>query len=251
MQSFRQGNFDQFKFSMPLSSYKNIINIEMVIKYEVGYPSQIYWDNNNGLNYHLTIKALPSTISRKNSVPEFEDLVNRLVNMKRESKKYEDDLDDQDDSDTLSITPRLKSSFNRYNFNNSEQELPKRPALKTSFSNSDVGNVKPRYSNSYKARQQKGLDNDSTSSNVSHISASSTNLALSQDTNFNSKSYSDLIASMCFYQGDSTTPKSNSSSSSTNLHCKIEQEPSFQNIPIGSRLSSASTFHSFSDSIHI
>lgn len=262
VQSFRSSNYDQFKFSMPLSNYRTLINIELVIKYDI--PNQTFWDNNDQKNYHITIKALPQVSSRKNSVPEFEDLVNRLVNMKRD--KYEnddeDDNDRDDDKNILAITPRTKSAFSgRYNFMN--EELPKRPVLKASYSNSDVNNVKPRYSNSFKSKQnftqatsslqqvktpepqqpQPQPQSQMARPPLTHTNSGSSIHTSSSNANFNSKSYTDLLNSMCFYKGDNTLSKSTSS-----INCKEQNQAP---VPMGSRISAASTFHSLSDSIHI
>ncbi|KAL7662552.1 CBM21 domain-containing protein [[Candida] zeylanoides] len=235
IQSFRSTNYDQFKFSMPLSNYRTVIDIELVIKYEAGGPSQVFWDNNNGKNYHISVKALPSASdSRKNSAPEFEDLVNRLVNIRRDDKYDHDD-------DVEYTTPRSKPSFNsRYNFNN--EDVPSRPVLKSSYSNSDVATVKPRYSNSYRAKQKSETRPDAAAAEANPFFAA--NVPKSKDTNFNSKSYTDLLNSMCFYKGP-PKPSVSPTKSSSSINCK--DQDSFTG---ASRTSAASTFHSFSDSIH-
>ncbi|CAK7903252.1 hypothetical protein CAAN1_16S00452 [[Candida] anglica] len=243
IQSFRSSHYDQFKFSMPLSNYKSLINMELVVKYDVG--SDTFWDNNDNKNYHIEIRAIQQlpkqirkrhpTISNRNSIPEFEDLVSRLVTIKN-------DLDDENSD----ITPRSKSAFSgRYNFMN--EELPKRPVLKTSFSQSDVNTIKPKYSNSFKSR------NSAATANNNVGTSSTTNVdkptGLSNDTNFNSKSYTDLLNSYCFYKGDESRLSSNSSSNSKPKN--LSRQNTSAHTPTTVPISAASTFHFLSDSIHI
>ena len=304
VQSFKTSNYDQFKFLMPLLNYRSFIALELVIRYTA--KNQTYWDNNNTRNYHINLKTIQPVISHKNSVPEFEDLVNRLVSVKQE-------IGDGD----RSFVPRLKSSFGRYNFEDVplkpiasvtnfnpsarlgdlRSAVVSRPPLKASFSNSDVTNVKPRYSNTFKNKNlssKQGLPATRSSplksviipespkqssgafsttpfslttapaasaSLSSHagttnnsvfidLSGSSKNVSSKNPReSFNSKSYTDLINAYCFYKGD--TPQTESAPNLATESSNKSSPALFTGLPPAIPASVASTFHSFSDSIHI
>ncbi|CUM64160.1 uncharacterized protein PRCAT00001752001 [Priceomyces carsonii] len=247
--SFASIGFDQFKFQIPLTNMPRSINLEIVIKYEV--LGSTFWDNNKGHNYHINLKPFvesSNTIKNynydfKSLAPECDELVNKLLKF-----KYEDDLsikhdlyndDDLNPKQILNNNPtKNKSEFhNRYNIND-ELDKPRsyppidptienkirqvRPALKSSFSTSDILNVKPtRYSQSFKSKQK--INQSTTSVN---------------DTQFNSKSYSDLLQAYCFYNGDNNENSDRTAAPATFTN------PSYISSP-------ASTFNSLSDSIHL
>lgn len=230
-------NSDRFRFTLPLHGLSNYLNIELVLKYEVNGAT--YWDNNNSSNYKIKLKPFVSGSQNANSLfgredSKFDELVSRLSNYKYSS------FADVDDQEYLLSRPRPlsptkgKSEFHkRYNFGQEldadpfiAKEKPAsfvastlRPPLKQSLSTSDIITVKPKYSQSYKSKQQK-----ETSKN---------NAPTFTQTTFNSKSYSDLLLTYCFYNGEKS--KKLESLCTTSAYIS----------------SPASTFHSLSDSIHI
>mmetsp|Transcript_8042 Transcript_8042/g.7984 ORF Transcript_8042/g.7984 Transcript_8042/m.7984 type:complete len:513 (+) Transcript_8042:106-1644(+) len=266
--SFSSINFDQFKFVIPLEHMPKQLNLQFVIKYEVGGNN--YWDNNSMKNYHISLQPFetvsdtkPHNSSFKNTVPQFDELVTKLINFRKADYALEGDLmDSHNDEYVYSKKPfstRAKSDFhNRYNINDNLSEprsnpheprsdpfisstptinieppsnaspsslgdaATSRPPLKVSYSTSDISNIKPKYSKSYKSKQSLSQEND--------------------NTNFNSQFYTNLLQSYCFYNGDKSvsTPSSNSSST-----------PHFNSTNTISHASTASTLQSYSDSIYI
>lgn len=244
VKSFTSINFDQFRFAIPLSNMSKYLTVELVVKYEVG--GVVHWDNNNHQNYHLklhpahnqhTHQFKPYSYQPNTQTPHFDDLVNRLIGFQL---SREDEIEDYIYREkTAPVASRPKSDLHlRYNLSDELENVkprttppsttlpvaPARPKLAPSQSfpgrpaSASTVTLKPRYSQSFKAKQ-------------------ATASGLLDDATFNSASYTNLLQSYCFYNGDSGVPKSVAKLQSTT------SIPSFN--------SSASTFHALSDSIHI
>lgn len=263
--SFSSINFDQFKFVIPLEHMPKQLDLQFVIKYEVGGNS--FWDNNNLKNYHISLQPFETASntklhnsSFKNTVTQFDELVTKLVNYRKADCALDGDIINNDEYvySKKPFSSKAKSDFhNRYNINDNLSEprsnpheprsnpfisstptinieppsnsssssggaVPTRPPLKMSYSTSDISNVKPKYSKSYKSKQSVPQENDST--------------------NFNSQFYTNLLQSYCFYNGDKSTSSPSSNSSST---------PHFNSTNTIPHASTASTLQSYSDSIYI
>lgn len=248
VKSFASINFDQFRFSIPLTNMSKYINVELVVKYEVGGIA--HWDNNNHQNYYVklqpahkqqTHQVKPYSYLPNNQTPHFDDLVNRLIGFQL---SREDEIEDYIYKEkTAPVATRPKSDLHlRYNLSDELENVkprttppstlvtsaPTRPKLAPSVSfpgrplsasaSASAITLKPRYSQSFKAKQ-------------------ATAPGIADDATFNSASYTNLLQSYCFYNGDTGVAKSVAKLQSTT------SIPSFN--------SSASTFHALSDSIHI
>lgn len=247
VRSFAAINYDQFRFSIPLQNLASVVNVEFVIKYEVA--NQTFWDNNLQRNYKLKlVKQKPQTKGfnynfPSQSLPQFDELVTKLNLYQTEAKA---NLDDGNYTYLKSSPSKTRSDFHsRYDFNAELSKpreskkpstsdkipapafqsylslMPTRPPLKHSFSSSDIPE-KPKYSQSYKARQNASTSKPTTSQE--------------EPTKFNSQSYANLLEKYCFFGGD-----------------EQPQTSPLLTAPLGgSKIDSpASTFHLLSDSIHI
>jgi hypothetical protein len=229
---------DQFKFKISLDDLiygSNNVDLQMCIKYEVNNTE--YWDNNFGNNYQFKLtrvekkQVLPhypkvsssanSSFSKKqDESPQFNELVSKLMLHK--------------DSTTKKSAGQRSFSV----FNNFEDATPSRPMLGKSFSSSDIVNT-PRQR--YSQRQQRTHRNTVSTTASSSTNATTTTTAPSK-LDFSSLSYTDLLNNYCFANNSTTSNSSSTSSTST------------PNTPILTSClppSTASTLHSFSDSIHI
>lgn len=277
------GNIDQFKFKISvddliLNRYDgNNVDLQMCLKYEVN--NQTFWDNNGGENYRFKLSLVngiksytykPTTSSSSNTAAatpkkdteeshQFNELISKLI-LHQQGTKAE-----TAPATTASTTPavprpaapskRSVSSFpQRFSFsvqNNFEDhhKAPppvQRPFLRQSFSSSDImttpssGNSnfqpsvgRPKYSQSFRQRQQqRKVDSSSTTGKPE----------------FSSISYADLINNYCFANSSSTsTPNTQVTTPDSSA------SPSGASTPvIGScSPSTASTFYSLSDSLHI
>lgn len=247
VRSFAAINYDQFRFSIPLQNLASVVNVEFVIRYEVA--NQTFWDNNLQRNYKLKlVKQKPQTKGfnynfPSQSLPQFDELVTKLNLYQTEAKA---NLDDGNYTYLKSSPSKTRSDFHsRYDFNAELSKpreskkpstsdkipapafqsylslMPTRPPLKHSFSSSDIPE-KPKYSQSYKARQNASTSKPTTSQE--------------EPTKFNSQSYANLLEKYCFFGGD-----------------EQPQTSPLLTAPLGgSKIDSpASTFHLLSDSIHI
>ncbi|RLV85036.1 Protein phosphatase 1 regulatory subunit [Meyerozyma sp. JA9] len=246
VRSFAAINYDQFRFSIPLQNLASVVNVEFVIRYEVA--NQSFWDNNLQRNYKLKLVKQRPQPNRFNynfpsqSLPQFDELVTKLNSYQTEAKA---NLDDGNYTYSKSSPSKTRSDFHsRYDFNTELSKprdskkssasdkipapafqsysslMPIRPPLKHSFSSSDIPE-KPKYSQSYKARQ--------------NASAPKSTNSQEEPTKFNSQSYANLLEKYCFFGGDE------------------QPQTSPLTAPLGgSKIDSpASTFHLLSDSIHI
>lgn len=232
-------SIDQFKFKISLDDLiygSNNVDLQLCIKYEVN--GNEYWDNNFGNNYKFKLtrvekkQALPhhpkvsstlASLSKKeDDSPQFNELVSKLMLHKDSTKK--------------TAGQRSFSVFN--NFEDSSSPAGVRPPLfGKSFSSSDIVNT-PRQR--YSQRQQRSHRRDTVSTTVT--SKSSTANSNPTKLDFSSLSYTDLLNNYCFANNSTTSNSSSTSSTST------------PNTPILASClppSTASTLHSFSDSIHI
>lgn len=260
VKSLPVNGFDQFMFNVPLNNLPKSLNIEMVIKYEVNH--NVYWDNNRARNYHITLRSEGGNNSKTSKIqnynysfqknlPQFDDLVHKLLNFKND---HDDDITENEDDDFC--RPLRKSTLQkRYSFNSELSSTPRstappvRPKLVSS-----VSTPLPKYSQSYKSKHQDrsttnppksmpgvaAFDSNLSTPDDSNLSTpEDSNLSTPDDTKFNSKSYTDLLQSYCFYNGNSEISASHS------LH------HSYSSPSIPSFNSTASSFQSLSDSIHI
>lgn len=271
---------DQFKFKINLQdlltnypdSYilkQSNLNMEICCKYQVN--NQTFWDNNFGRNYKVVIKSFTATNNYKvsNTIKNYNyELVNeKLI-------KHQEELD-KVPKVMVSVKPPAPAAATR-TFNDLLDNF--RPKLVKSFSTSNI-DQRPRYSNSYKMKLKSvaapsaatpftsSLANNFTApvkvspptpkaTAVASGAAAADSIDLST-TQFNSTSYSDLLANFCF---GGSIPKSNSNTSLTSLSkLSDNSNSSVHSSSSSSSLlsnhcsipSTASTLHSFSDSIHI
>ncbi|ODV79086.1 carbohydrate-binding module family 21 protein [Suhomyces tanzawaensis NRRL Y-17324] len=305
LKSFQHSNVDQFQFKIPLSdliSHNNQSNnIKMCIKYTANH--QTYWDNNNGKNYTIVLKASDSIrtynyskSSKKasssevdDSFPQYDELVTKLINFqnsssdvgtfrdcsKSDTDSYGSAKKNFDDDYVLAkpiVSPK-KSAYSRYNLMSEElddlsksgihtpvvpikfseangpQRAVRPPLMKHSFSASDVlARPTQKYSKSYRSKQQPQSQ---------PLPQPSIPQPEKKETlKFDSLSYTDLLANYCFSGGvnESNAIKQQVSSSvpssPNDRNVGLKNENVF-GLAFASSCSPASTFHSFSDSIHI
>ncbi|KAK6460968.1 regulatory subunit for phosphoprotein phosphatase type 1 [Scheffersomyces coipomensis] len=264
-------NTDQFKFKILLDDLigeeqaptdKNgNINIQMCIKYTVN-NHQVYWDSNNGANYQIHLAPMlsgiqsytykPSTPSQKANQQQVQKQVQKqeyqeLV-LKLKAIEFE--------PETTNQSQPVASFSLKYNFTDHDSNV--RPSLKHSYSASDI--PQSRYSQAYKSKHQQ---QSQPSSNLNSVSS-----ARPLSTDFSSLSYTDIINKFCFSNGESTITSGtvNASAATTAVPLSTTTTPSIpfhQPLPIkiappnestnslSCSPTPASTFHSFSDSIHI
>lgn len=132
--SFLSLGYDQFKFVIPLTDKPPSVQVQFVVKYEVSGIS--YWDNNDSKNYRMTLTAKNNTSSRpwshksKNSVPQFDLLISKLMNFRQEDQKI---MNADERSYRLSkkfTNSKLKSDFHsRYDINLNLNEPKSNPFL--------------------------------------------------------------------------------------------------------------------------
>ncbi|KAK6458365.1 regulatory subunit for phosphoprotein phosphatase type 1 [Scheffersomyces xylosifermentans] len=235
-------NFDQFKFRISMSDLlkgkPDSLEIQLCIKYTVNH-NEVYWDNNNNNNYKIKIKAISGIKSytykkEEDEFPQFNELITKLIKFQASGNAG------VSSATTATVNNGAKKSINsRYNLDDEHEvsakprsisvappKLTRPPLLKHSFSSSDINTTTPhRYSQSYKAKHQM----------QSNSAANSTPL-VQQRADFNSLSYTDLINNYCFSNG----------ADAKKVGSQVMPE-----VPISCSPSPASTFHSFSDSIHI
>ncbi|EGW30091.1 uncharacterized protein SPAPADRAFT_144249, partial [Spathaspora passalidarum NRRL Y-27907] len=242
------GDVDQFKFKINVDDLIsnrydgfNAIDLQMCIKYEVG--SDVYWDNNGGANYQFKLTMVngiksytysPSPSKNSPSIsetpkkaeteefPQFNELISKLI-LHQQVSKSDASLARRPTIATTTAPQQPRFSFSVHN--NFEDRKPQRPFLRTSYSSSDVTTAasqqqqqagRPKYSQSFRQRQQK------------------------KDTGkpeFSSVSYADLLNNYCFANTAATAAAGSSTPTTPVL--------------AGCLPSTASTLHSFSDSIHI
>lgn len=239
---------DQFKFKISLddliSSDGKNVQLQMCIKYQVNGTE--YWDNNFGKNYQFQLTRIDrnvinnssstsvggsKTVKKDDEFPQFNELVSKLM------------LHQQD-------TQIKKKTTLQRNFEDLIKPTVSRPVLNKSYSSNDIvgsttNQPRPRYS------QRHQRNHTPTTSNLSR-------------PDFSSLSYADLLNNYCFANSSTTThnnplvsSSSNNSSISTSPIPSISStSSSTPSTPILAPTclappSTASTFHSFSDSIHI
>ncbi|RLV92463.1 hypothetical protein JA1_003179 [Spathaspora sp. JA1] len=254
------GDVDQFKFKINVDDLIsnrydgfNAIDLQMCIKYEVS--NNVYWDNNGGSNYQFKltmvngIKSYTYTPPKKNvkaaaepeEFPQFNELISKLKLHQQVSKS--DAYLARRPPAAVPITTTTTAAApqqQRFSFsvhNNFEDHKPQRPFLKTSFSSSDVTSInnqpfsnpsRPKYSQSFRHRQQKK--------------------ETAGKPEFSSGSYADLLNNYCF--ANSTTSSPVQSTTATSVNASTSSTPTTP-VVSGCLPSTASTLHSFSDSIHI
>lgn len=251
-------NFDQFKFTIPLIHLPSAINLQFCIKYAVA--GHTFWDNHDTKNYSVTLTTCskpkpkpkpkprrsnfsssfnfePPTYAAKPAAqpaakPEvtkkpvsYNELVSKLMNVKVDEQR-----------------PHRAPLFKSWLATNVSSP-PARPATQP----------RPRYSQSYKART--ATHPLTTETHLSDGSPTPTkelspeeittprSVGAFHETQFNSNTYAALLRTYCF----SGTPSANNSLSSSPSH-SISSSPAE---PTYDCASPASTFHTFSDSIHI
>jgi len=278
--SLNDGAIDQFKFKISLQDLimkspdvelkKNSqINIELCIRYCVG--NQEFWDNNNNKNYKLSIKSFTSTSSYTNSntiksysyqsnktssqtsiasseKEKFDDLlVSKLVDYKQ-SPLY-------GETSQFTVPPKKKSEFfNRYNNINDELKstADARPVLSKSFSTPNVLTTKPRYSNSYRNKHIASVAGIQAKPQPQPLQTPSKAGVIDlSNTQFNSSSYSALLANFCFSGGSETKSAPSNAKSPSNLNSSAPTSNTNLLLNHCSTPSTASMLHSFNDSIHI
>lgn len=132
--SFLSLDYDQFKFVIPLTDKPPTVQVQFVVKYDVSGIS--YWDNNDSKNYRMTLTAKKSKPSRpwshksKNSVPQFDLLISKLMSFRPEDQKI---MNSDERSYRLSkkfTNSKLKSDFHsRYDINFNLNEPKSNPFL--------------------------------------------------------------------------------------------------------------------------
>lgn len=238
-------NYDQFKFTIPLTSLPSTINTQFCIKYCVA--GSTFWDNNNTKNYSVTLTSTgkPKPKTRKAKIHSSFDFLDNL--------KSTGDNVGQTNVPYTELVSKLNSV---------KKDEHKRVPLFKSLSTTNVGSPPPRatpqsrpkYSKSYKSRtatsppalESSGLLKEQVVSppEPAHqeLKEDSTprSVGAFHETQFNSNTYAALLRTYCF----SGTPSTNSPVAT----------PTTSSTPTGLGFdcaSPASTFHSLSDSIHI
>lgn len=276
--SFPHVNIDQFQFKIPINDlqkhakFSSDLDIQLCIQYTVN--DQVFWDSNGGKNYHVLLKPQNTikTYTYQKSIDDysqFDVLVTKLMNVKNESAETLHPADASDDSDEDEEESPRKTLHSRYNFGEeslSKQTSFERPQLKQSFLVNDINPPKARYSQSYRNKKAPvAAANFSTTPVKSSLSTVTTvtstpSSASATPKSLASLSYTDLLANYCFSGGNQTAPTATAapslqrSASTTSIPKSTTPGPFsdiFGSTNFGSSCSPASTFHSFSDSIHI
>lgn len=252
MKSFSSVNFDQFKFTIPLSRLPSSISAQFCIRYDV--KGETFWDNNSTRNYNV---LLSSYVSQKASP---------FVAQKpqRDTFAYKAPTFLPAPKHALTVSLDKPSSVSPYNYNELINKLilvskapDQKPALHHSAS---LPALRPRYSQSFRAKYTDKLETSITQSQTpaQAVTQPETKTTLKliavpkkvehvgsfQDSKFNSTSYATLLQTYCF-NGASSSPASSTGGSLTSSH---SSSSSSVNLDF---MTSASTFHSYGDSIYI
>lgn len=281
----------KFKISLDdlISSDGKNVQLQMCIKYQVNDTE--YWDNNFGKNYQFqltridrkvinnissstsvgdskTVATTTTTAKKDDEFPQFNELVSKLMLHQQ---------DTQIKKKTSPVAQRSFSVFNNFEELNSGARLTvssssPRPFLNKSFSSNDIigssttSQQRPRYSQRHQRSHRKDATTTTTNTNTTTSSLSR--------PDFSSLSYADLLNNYCFANSSTTTTNNNplvgvSSLTTSSNTSSISTSPVASSTTISSISSStpntpiltptclappqstASTFHSFSDSIHI
>lgn len=275
VKSFSSLNFDQFKFTIPLTLLPSAINAQFCIKYSVA--GSTYWDNNNSKNYSVTLtssdKPSPKQRSKpkiplstfeykppafsqdshlaerpasdafapsKSSVP-YSELVTKLMHVKMDEHKKRIPLLKSNSTSNVVSTPPPK------------QSLQVRPKYSRSFisrtasQDSNSGSVtSPQKTSLVKKDEPSVIPPSKTASSLPEKALETDpftprSVGAFHETQFNSNTYAALLRTYCF----SGTPSANNS---------VANSPTGSESSLTSYYdcaSPASTFHSLSDSIHI
>lgn len=242
------GARDQFKFRFGLRDLgctDAIVKMEMCCKFVTG--NQVYWDNNNGHNYKVTLKrvgaaSLAMTDAAKAAQRRVRD---GLLETIRSYNYY-----DEDEAPALP-SPRRKSEFSKYNFDGAPSQpfVPTaRPVLKSSYSALDIFAMKPRYLKQYSKRLTVAGPSAGAAPETPAASESTPRTALNPLSS--SLSYTDLLANFCFSNGSSASVSGQASPATP-----PKLPPTQLNLPTPFATScsplTASTLHALGDSIHI
>ena len=236
---FPRANVDQFMFRIPLhdlhhhTKYNAEVNLQLCIEYRTA--NQVFWDNNGGRNYNFRLKPKNTISTYTYKKPEGHDeLVSKLMNIQQDSPSTR------------------KTIHSRYNFGNEDKNTESRPTfvrpqLKMSLL---VNDVTRKYSQSYKKKGEKKaqVDTQRNDENVEKKDKADT----SPIASFASLSYTDLLANYCFLGGskkvtEASVPRLASTSTLNGVLFNDFGSAS----KFGLLCLPASTFHAFSDSIHI
>lgn len=227
VKSFSLVNFDQFRFVIPLSHLPSAINAQFCIRYSVN--GQDHWDNNSGENYNFTLASSPAKLTKQpttTSQPTFTT-----------SAPFK----------SFSPAAQKPKSPAPYNYDELVNKLllvsaeDERPQLRHLVS---LPSLRPRFSNSYKAKQAPVTIEKPTAPSEAAKPAPQPRMAdvgSFSDTKFNSTSYAALLQTYCF----SGTPSASAQGLPSNLHSNSSTSLNLD------FMTPASAFHSLSDSIHI
>lgn len=223
---FTSVNFDQFKFTVPLTHLPSSINAQFCIKYDVN--GQTHWDNNASRNFNI---ILTSFVAQKPVVaqkPQRDTFTYKAPTFSPVPKQQQQQ---QQQPATIPLNKPASSGPQSYDELINKLILvsanaTKKPALHHSAS---LPALKPRYSQSFRAKhgdtkQDAATPSVATASSDARLAGSCKPAAAPQrmkpvasfqDSKFNSSSYATLLQTYCF-NGASTSPSPSASESMAN-----------------------------------
>ncbi|KAL6451463.1 GAC1 Serine/threonine-protein phosphatase 1 regulatory subunit GAC1 [Candida maltosa Xu316] len=235
-------NTDQFKFKIALDDLvydSTKVDLQLCIKYEVG--GQEYWDNNFGNNYKFKLTRMDNkkqqpqsqpqqqakkVVKKEDEFPQFNELVSKLIlHQQQDNKKATGQR-------TFSV------------FNNFEDKQPfTRPLLNKSFSSSDISHQQQQQQRQRYSQRQQQRNTSSSAKKEGRL-------------DFSSLSYADLLNNYCFANNSTTNSTASSTASTSPINSSTSISSTSCSTPVLTSMScsppsTASTLHSFSDSIHI
>lgn len=228
VKSFTSVNYDQFRFTVPLSHLPSTVSAQFCIRYDVN--GQTYWDNNSNRNYNVVLATFLQGSSFGYKAPTFapkpiektpaynyDDLISKLVLVLKSMEKLQPQVNKQ-------VRPRYLQSFRSKSANET-------PVLKNTKDTKEVKEVSKDKDTSGSISIPKGKKSEVKIGRVKPASF--------QDSKFNSSSYATLLQTYCFNGSAASLPNGSLSNSRSNSSSSINSDFNM------------TSFHLFGDSIHI